>query len=151
PAASDSVLDLFCGLGNFTLPLAARAGRVLGVEGDAPLVAKAGANAVNNGIGNAHFAVENLFEPDTFGEWASEHYDLVLLDPPRAGAAGLLPRMAHWQPRRVVYISCHPGSLARDAGILVAEQGFTLTAAGVMDMFPHTTHVESIAVFERPA
>jgi 23S rRNA (uracil1939-C5)-methyltransferase len=151
PAASDSVLDLFCGLGNFTLPLARRAGRVLGVEGDAPLVAKAGANAVNNGIGNAHFAVENLFEPDTFGEWASEHYDLVLLDPPRAGAAGLLPRMAHWQPRRVVYISCHPGSLARDAGILVAEQGFTLTAAGVMDMFPHTTHVESIAVFERPA
>jgi 23S rRNA (uracil1939-C5)-methyltransferase len=123
----------------------------LGVEGDAPLVAKAGANAVNNGIGNAHFAVENLFEPDTFGEWASEHYDLVLLDPPRAGAAELLPRMAHWQPRRVVYISCHPGSLARDAGILVAEQGFTLTAAGVMDMFPHTTHVESIAVFERPA
>jgi 23S rRNA (uracil1939-C5)-methyltransferase len=151
PAASDSVLDLFCGLGNFTLPLARRAGRVLGVEGDAPLVAKAGANAVNNGIGNAHFAVENLFEPDTFGEWASEHYDLVLLDPPRAGAAGLLPRMAHWQPRRVLYISCHPGSLARDAGILVAEQGFTLTAAGVMDMFPHTTHVESIAVFERPA
>ncbi|MEA3140784.1 MAG: rRNA (uracil1939-C5)-methyltransferase [Gammaproteobacteria bacterium] len=151
PAANDSVLDLFCGLGNFTLPLARRAGRVLGVEGDAPLVAKAGANAVNNGIGNAHFAVENLFEPDTFGEWASEHYDLVLLDPPRAGAAELLPRMAHWQPRRVVYISCHPGSLARDAGILVAEQGFTLTAAGVMDMFPHTTHVESIAVFERPA
>jgi 23S rRNA (uracil1939-C5)-methyltransferase len=151
PGANDSVLDLFCGLGNFTLPLARRAGRVLGVEGDAPLVAKAGANAVNNGIGNAHFAVENLFEPDTFGEWASEHYDLVLLDPPRAGAAGLLPRMAHWQPRRVVYISCHPGSLARDAGILVAEQGFTLTAAGVMDMFPHTTHVESIAVFERPA
>lgn len=151
PGANDSVLDLFCGLGNFTLPLARRAGRVLGVEGDAPLVAKAGANAVNNGIGNAHFAVENLFEPDTFGEWASEHYDLVLLDPPRAGAAGLLPRMAHWQPRRVVYISCHPGSLARDAGTLVAEQGFTLTAAGVMDMFPHTTHVESIAVFERPA
>jgi 23S rRNA (uracil1939-C5)-methyltransferase len=151
PGANDSVLDLFCGLGNFTLPLARRAGRVLGVEGDAPLVAKAGANAVNNGIGNAHFAVENLFEPDTFGEWASEHYDLVLLDPPRAGAAELLPRMAHWQPRRVVYISCHPGSLARDAGLLVAEQGFTLTAAGVMDMFPHTTHVESIAVFERPA
>ena len=149
PAANDTVLDLFCGLGNFTLPLARRAGRVLGVESDAPLVAKARANAERNGIGNAHFAVENLFEPNTFGEWASERYDLVLLDPPRAGAAELLPRMAHWQPRRVVYISCHPGSLARDAGILVADLGFTLTAAGVMDMFPHTTHVESIAVFER--
>ena len=150
PAANDAVLDLFCGLGNFTLPLARRAGRVLGVEGDAPLVAKARANAVHNGIDNAQFAVENLFEPNTFGEWARERYDLVLLDPPRAGAAELLPRMAHWQPRRVVYISCHPGSLARDAGILVADLGFTLTAAGVMDMFPHTTHVESIAVFERP-
>jgi 23S rRNA (uracil1939-C5)-methyltransferase len=151
PAPSDSVLDLFCGLGNFTLPLARRAGRVLGVEGDAPLVAKARANALHNGIDNAHFAVENLFEPNNFGEWANARYDLVLLDPPRAGAAELLPRVAHWQPRRVVYISCHPGSLARDAGILVADLGFTLTAAGVMDMFPHTTHVESIAVFERPA
>ncbi|MDP9087909.1 MAG: 23S rRNA (uracil(1939)-C(5))-methyltransferase RlmD [Pseudomonadota bacterium] len=149
PAPNDAVLDLFCGLGNFTLPLARRAGRVLGVEGDAPLVAKARANAANNGICNAQFAVENLFEPATFGEWARERYDLVLLDPPRAGAAELLPRMKHWQPRRVVYISCHPGSLARDAGILVADLGFTLTAAGVMDMFPHTTHVESIAVFER--
>jgi 23S rRNA (uracil1939-C5)-methyltransferase len=151
PVPGDTVLDLFCGLGNFTLPLARRAGRVLGVEGDAPLVAKARANALRNGIDNAHFAVENLFEPNTFGEWANARYDLVLLDPPRAGAAELLPRVAHWQPRRVVYISCHPGSLARDAGILVADLGFTLTAAGVMDMFPHTTHVESIAVFERPA
>ncbi len=150
PAANDTVLDLFCGLGNFTLPLARRAGRVLGVEGDALLVAKARANAVDNGIDNAQFALENLFEPDTLGEWAGQRYDLVLLDPPRAGAAQLLPRMAQWQPRRVVYISCHPGSLARDAGILVADLGFTLTAAGVMDMFPHTTHVESIAVFERP-
>ena len=150
PAASDTVLDLFCGLGNFTLPLARRAGRVLGVEGDAPLVAKARANALYNGISNAQFAVENLFEPNTLGDWAGQQYDLVLLDPPRAGAAQLLPRMAQWQPRRVVYISCHPGSLARDAGILVADLGFTLTAAGVMDMFPHTTHVESIAVFERP-
>jgi 23S rRNA (uracil1939-C5)-methyltransferase len=90
-----------------------------------------------------------LFEPKSFGLWADERYDLVLLDPPRAGAAELLTRMRHWRPRRVVYISCHPGSLARDAGILVAEHGFTLSAVGVMDMFPHTTHVESIAVFER--
>jgi 23S rRNA (uracil1939-C5)-methyltransferase len=147
PRAEDSALDLFCGLGNFTLPLARRVRRAMGVEGDQSLVSKARLNASRNGIGNASFAVENLFEPNAFGEWAGEHYDLVLLDPPRAGAAELMGRMAHWRPRRVVYISCHPGSLARDAGIL-ATLGFTLTAAGVMDMFPHTTHVESIAVFE---
>jgi len=149
PQRGDTVLDLFCGLGNFTLPLARRAMRVVGVEGDATLLAKARANAVRNRIGNARFAVDNLFEPETFGTWASERCDLVLLDPPRAGACALLARMAHWRPRRVVYISCHPGSLARDAGILVRDHGFTLTDAGVMDMFPHTTHVESIAVFER--
>jgi 23S rRNA (uracil1939-C5)-methyltransferase len=148
PAAGDAVLDLFCGLGNFTLPMARRALRVVGVEGDSGLVAKARANAVRNGVGNAAFFTENLFEPAQFGAWADGRYDLVLLDPPRAGASALLARMAHWSPRRVVYISCHPGSLARDAEILVYGQGFKLTCAGVMDMFPHTTHVESIAVFE---
>jgi 23S rRNA (uracil1939-C5)-methyltransferase len=151
PTRNDAVLDLFCGLGNFTLPLAHRALRVVGVEGDSLLVAKAGANATRNGIGNAAFFVENLFEPAQFGSWANDRYELVLLDPPRAGASALLARMAHWRPRRVVYISCHPGSLARDAEILVYSQGFKLTCAGVMDMFPHTTHVESIAVFEGPA
>jgi 23S rRNA (uracil1939-C5)-methyltransferase len=150
PRLEDRVLDLFCGLGNFTLPIARRALRVLGVEGDSALVSKARANAVRNGIGNAAFAVENLFEPAAFAAWADERYDLVLLDPPRAGASELLVRMAQWLPRRVVYISCHPGSLARDAGILVQMHGFRLTDAGVMDMFPHTTHVESIAVFQRP-
>ncbi|HEV7357541.1 MAG TPA: 23S rRNA (uracil(1939)-C(5))-methyltransferase RlmD [Steroidobacteraceae bacterium] len=149
PAADDAVLDLFCGLGNFTLPLARRARRVVGVEGDAALVAKARANAARNALGNVEFAVENLFEPKGFGAWANNRYELVLLDPPRAGAAELMSRMGDWRPRRVVYISCHPGSLARDAGILVTDQGFKLIAAGVMDMFPHTTHVESIAVFER--
>jgi 23S rRNA (uracil1939-C5)-methyltransferase len=150
PGGGDAVLDLFCGLGNFTLPMARRALRVVGVEGDSGLVAKARANAARNGVGNAAFFTENLFEPAQFGAWANERYDLVLLDPPRAGAAALLARMAHWSPRRVVYISCHPGSLARDAEILVYGQGFTLACAGVMDMFPHTTHVESIAVFEAP-
>jgi 23S rRNA (uracil1939-C5)-methyltransferase len=149
--ASDTALDLFCGLGNFTLPLARRARRVLGVEGDASLVAKAENNAARNDVGNAAFVKENLFEPAQFGPWAHERYDVVLLDPPRAGAAALLTRMAHWRPRRVVYISCHPGSLARDAETLVHAQGFWLTCAGVMDMFPQTTHVESIAVFEAPA
>jgi len=151
PMASDTALDLFCGLGNFTLPLARRVRRVLGVEGDASLVAKAESNAARNGVGNAAFVKENLFEPAQFGPWAHERYDVVLLDPPRAGAAALLTRMAHWRPRRVVYISCHPGSLARDAETLVHAQGFRLTCAGVMDMFPQTTHVESIAVFEGPA
>jgi 23S rRNA (uracil1939-C5)-methyltransferase len=151
PLSEDKVLDLFCGLGNFTLPAARRAKRVLGVEGDPGLVLKARANAARNGIGNAAFAVENLFEPASFAAWAKERFDLVLLDPPRAGAAALLTQMAHWRPRRVVYISCHPGSLARDAGLLVQTHGFSLTDAGVMDMFPHTTHVESIAVFERRA
>jgi 23S rRNA (uracil1939-C5)-methyltransferase len=149
PQARDAALDLFCGLGNFTLPLARRARQVTGVEGDAALVLKARSNAARNGIDNTDFAVENLFEPDSFGAWANQHYDLVMLDPPRAGAAALLSCMPRWSPRRVVYISCHPGSLARDAQILVADHGFELLAAGVMDMFPHTTHVESIAVFER--
>jgi len=148
PTPQDSVLDLFCGLGNFSLPLARQAARVLGVEGDSALVAKAAANAARNGVGNAAFTRENLFEPAKFGVWAAERYDLVLLDPPRAGACEILERMPQWHPRRVVYISCHPGSLARDAGILGHTLGFKLIAAGVMDMFPHTTHVESIAVFE---
>jgi 23S rRNA (uracil1939-C5)-methyltransferase len=149
PQPHDVLLDLFCGLGNFTLPLARRSHRALGVEGDHGLVAKARGNAVRNAIGNAEFKCENLFEPAKFAAWSNERYDLVLLDPPRAGAAELLPLIARWQPRRVVYISCHPGSLARDAGILVRDLGFTLTDAGVMDMFPQTTHVESIAVFEK--
>ena len=151
PTADDTVLDLFCGLGNFTLPLALRAGTVVGVEGDAALVGKARANALRNGVGNATFHVDNLFEPGRCGPWARNPYDLVLLDPPRAGAAEIMERMPQWRPRRVVYISCHPGSLARDAGLLVGAFGYRLRGAGVMDMFPHTTHVESIAVFERGA
>jgi len=149
PTPDDTVLDLFCGLGNFTLPLGRRARRVVGVEGDAALVAKAAANARRNGTANAEFFTADLFDPARFGPWAAGPYDLVLLDPPRAGATEIMERMAHWRPRRVVYISCHPGSLARDAGILAHAQGFQLIGAGVMDMFPHTTHVESIAVFER--
>ncbi len=149
PDKGDGVLDLFCGLGNFALPLARRAERVVGIDGEPALIAKARANAANNGIGNAVFHADNLFEPGAFGPWAQQRYERVLLDPPRAGAREVIERMTHWRTRRVVYISCHTGSLARDAGILVDGQGFELIAAGVMDMFPHTTHVESIAVFER--
>jgi len=145
----ERVLDLFCGLGNFTLPLARRAAQVVGVEGDASLVAKARANAALNGLENVALFAANLFDPASFGGWSDGQYERVLLDPPRAGALEVVARMASWRPHRVVYISCHPGSLARDAGILVEKQGYRLTAAGVMDMFPQTTHVESIAVFTR--
>ncbi|MGO9987442.1 MAG: 23S rRNA (uracil(1939)-C(5))-methyltransferase RlmD [Steroidobacteraceae bacterium] len=151
PGPGDEVLDLFCGLGNFTLPLSRRCRHVAGVEADAALIAKARANAVRNGITNAEFFADNLFEPAGFGRWAERGYDRVLLDPPRAGAVAIMERVAQWRPQRVVYISCHPGSLARDAGILVHSHGFRLIGAGVMDMFPHTTHVESIAVFEKDA
>lgn len=151
PGPADCVLDLFCGLGNFTLPVSRRAAAVVGVEGEEGLVRRARLNALRNGIGNAEFFTENLFEPSRFGPWAERAYDLVLLDPPRAGAVEIMERMAQWRPRRVVYISCHPGSLARDAGILVRGQGYRLIGAGVMDMFPHTTHVESVAVFEHGA
>ncbi|MCX7056039.1 MAG: 23S rRNA (uracil(1939)-C(5))-methyltransferase RlmD [Proteobacteria bacterium] len=149
PEPGDRVLDLFCGLGNFTLPLARRAAQVLGVEGDAGLVARARHNAAINGIDNARFAVANLFAPLAGEPWARERYHRVLLDPPRAGAAEVLPMIAAGGATRLVYISCHPASFARDAGLLVNEHGFKLSAAGVMDMFPHTAHVESIAVFER--
>lgn len=149
PGPDERVLDLFCGLGNFTLALARRAGTVTGVEGEPGLVARARANAAQNGIGNAVFFASNLFEPDAAAPWARDAYDKVLLDPPRAGAREILPLVAASGASRVVYVSCHAGSLARDAGILVEEHGFRLAAAGVMDLFPHTAHVESIAVFER--
>jgi 23S rRNA (uracil1939-C5)-methyltransferase len=148
PQAGDCVLDLFCGIGNFSLPLARRAAQVVGVEGDAALVARARGNATLNGIANVEFATADLFE-DVSGEpWAQRRYDRVLLDPPRAGAAGILGRVRAFAPDRLVYISCHPETLARDAGLLAEQLGYRLTAAGVMDMFPHTAHVESIAVFE---
>ena len=146
------VLDLFCGLGNFTLPLARRAAQVVGVEGEASLVARARTNAIRNGISNAEFFSANLVPVDpadaVFGAapWAGRRYSHVLLDPPRVGAREVLPLLARVGAQRVVYVSCHPGSLARDLGILVNEMGFELLAAGVADMFPQTAHVESIAV-----
>ncbi len=144
----DSVLDLFCGLGNFTLPIARRAGHVHGVEGEAGLIERARANAAANGLANAEFSVANLAQDCSDLPFTRTAFTRVLLDPPRVGAREMLPLIAKLRPARVVYISCHPGSLARDAGILVHEHGFRLRAAGIMDMFPHTAHVESIAVFE---
>ncbi|MFM7065995.1 MAG: 23S rRNA (uracil(1939)-C(5))-methyltransferase, partial [Gammaproteobacteria bacterium] len=131
-----------------TLPLARQAGEVHGVEGEAGLVARARTNAVANGLTNVTFSVANLFEPVGDFPWARRRWDKVLLDPARAGAREVLPAVARAAPARIVYVSCHPGSLARDAGILVHELGYVLCAAGIMDMFPHTGHVESIAVFE---
>ncbi|MEO5622776.1 MAG: 23S rRNA (uracil(1939)-C(5))-methyltransferase RlmD [Dokdonella sp.] len=146
---TDSVLDLFCGLGNFTLPIARRAGNVVGVEGEAALVARSRANAASNGIDNAEFFAADLATDQTAATWAQRQYDKLLLDPPRSGAAAVLDYLPRKGTNRIVYVSCHPGSLARDAGILVQKHGFCLAAAGVMDMFPHTAHVESIALFER--
>jgi 23S rRNA (uracil1939-C5)-methyltransferase len=149
PEPSSHVLDLFCGLGNFSLPLARSAGEVVGVEGDAGLVARAERNARSQGVANAGFHAADLANPAAWSAWAARRYDRVLLDPPRAGAREVLPVVGGCGASRVVYISCHPGSLARDAGILVGDHGFRLVAAGVMDMFPHTTHVEAMAVFDR--
>jgi 23S rRNA (uracil1939-C5)-methyltransferase len=149
PQPTDRVLDLFCGLGNFTLPLARRVGEVAGVEGEHGLVARAGENARRNSITNAQFHVANLLENQRDTPWARATWDKLLLDPPRSGAAAVLDYLPHKATRRVVYVSCHPASLARDAGILVEKHGFKLEAAGVMDMFPHTAHVESIALFTR--
>jgi len=145
----DRVLDLFCGLGNFTLPLARRAGEVIGVEGEAALVARSRENAVANGIGNVEFVAADLFADHRDAPWAKRACDKLLLDPPRSGAAAVLDYLPRKGTDRVVYVSCHPGSLARDAGTLVERHGLTLEAAGVMDMFPHTAHVESIALFVR--
>ena len=147
-APTDRVLDLFCGLGNFTLPLARNAASVTGVEGEAGLVRRARENAAHNAVVNADFHIADLEGDNALAVWAQQTYDQVLLDPPRSGAAGMMDMLGRMRPRRIVYVSCHPGSLARDAGRLVHEFGYELKAAGVMDMFPHTAHVESIAVFD---
>jgi len=149
PQPTDRVLDLFCGLGNFTLPLARRAAQVVGVEGEAGLVRRAQENAQRNKVENVTFYSADLAADQRNTPWAKADYELLLLDPPRSGAAEILEYLPRRETRRVVYVSCHPASLARDAGTLVNRHGFTLHSAGVMDMFPHTAHVESIALFER--
>ncbi|EDM75786.1 RNA methyltransferase, TrmA family protein [Plesiocystis pacifica SIR-1] len=147
------VLDLFCGLGNFSLALARRAGAVFGVEGDAGLVARAAANAERNGLSNARFEVRDLYTQVGELEWlGGQPVDRVLLDPPRSGALAIvehIDRIAWAGKPRLVYVACSPETLARDAAVLVGTHGYRLSAAGVMDMFPHTAHVESIALFER--
>lgn len=145
----DQVLDLFCGIGNFTLPLARRAGSVVGVEGASELVQRARNNAERNRLQNVTFYTANLYEQLDHEPWMTMPFNKVLLDPPRSGAFEMLEHINRMSVERVVYVSCYPGTLARDAGELVNRYGYKLVSAGVMDMFPHTAHVESIALFEK--
>ena len=145
----DTVLDLFCGLGNFTLPLAQSAHHVTGVEGDQSLVDWAQRNAQNNQTTNVSFFAADLSGDVVNTSWLQQSYQKVLLDPPRSGAIEVMPHIAALKPERIVYVSCHPATLARDAGELVHKYGYRLVSTGVMDMFPHTAHVESIALFMR--
>lgn len=158
--AGDRVIDWFCGLGNFTLALARGAREVLGIEGSDALVRRARDNAMRNGLdGRTRFEACNLFELDAKGLAALGTAERWLVDPPREGAFALAKAVADlaaapvagWTaPQRIVYVSCNPATLARDAGLLVHQAGYVCSAAGVVDMFPHTAHVESIAVFDRP-
>jgi len=150
PQSGERIADLFCGLGNFTLPIAKSGANVIGIEGSAELVARARANALHNHLPNARFAVDNLFEmtPEKFA--ALGHVDKLLIDPPRSGAIEVVKSLPEaGAPQRIVYVSCDPATLARDAEVLVHVKGYRLAAAGVANMFPHTAHVESIALFER--
>jgi 23S rRNA (uracil1939-C5)-methyltransferase len=149
PGPADTVLDLFCGLGNFTLPLARRAGTVVGVEGEAGLVARAADNAARLGLANAAFVTANLFTPAGIAAIPAHRYTRLLLDPPRSGAAEVLEAFDFRRIERVCYVSCNPVTLARDAATLTKQHRYVLEAVGVLDMFPQTTHVESIALFSR--
>ncbi len=148
-SGEETVLDLFCGLGNFTLPIARHAKQVIGVEGDVVMVKRAKDAAIANGIENTDYYACNLMEDLSHQPWLKKKYDRILLDPPRLGAKEVIEHFGKLGASKIVYVSCHPATLARDAGELVHTHGYTLKAAGVMDMFPHTAHTESIAVFEK--
>jgi 23S rRNA (uracil1939-C5)-methyltransferase len=143
----DRILDLFCGIGNFSLPIAKHCKTLIGVEGDDSAVTQAKANAIDNQLSNTEFYTANLFEDIKHQAWAKQPFDKILLDPPRCGAKEILEQIKQWQPKRIVYVSCHPATLARDAEILT-KYGYHLTMTGIMDMFPHTQHVEVMALFE---
>lgn len=155
PRAGEHIADMFCGIGNFSLPIARSGARVTGVEGSASLVGRAAENAAFNDLASrVQYRVENLFEIDADGfaaMCAPGRFDRMLIDPPRDGAAELVKALSASPPKRIVYVSCNPATLARDASMLVHEQGYRLDAAGVVNMFPHTAHVESIAVFDKPS
>ena len=151
PQPGERIVDFFCGLGNFTLPIARSGARVLGIEGSAALVKRAMQNAAHNGLsGNTEYNVMNLFDMDEAALARLGSFDKWLIDPPRDGAMELVKAITpETAPKRIVYVSCNPATLARDAEVLVHTHGYALKAAGVMNMFPQTSHVESIALFER--
>jgi len=149
PQPNERVLDLFCGIGNFTLPLARHSRQVVGVAIDPVMVSKAQANANMNGLDNVEFHAADLADSTVEPDWWGGGFDLVVVDPPRAGAQEVLAQLAKSGATRILYVSCHPGTLARDAGILCADYGYQLRSAGAMDMFPQTGHVEAMALFER--
>jgi 23S rRNA (uracil1939-C5)-methyltransferase len=146
--STDSVLDLFCGLGNFTLPMAQNCRQVTGIEGDQAMVERARESAASNNINNTDYHVADLTRPDTDFPWMRQRYDKILLDPPRSGALEIVQLIGRFKALRIVYVSCQPSSLVRDAAIICA-QGYNMIHLGIMDMFPQTAHVESMAVFER--
>jgi 23S rRNA (uracil1939-C5)-methyltransferase len=148
PQPGERVLDLFCGLGNFTLPLATRAGEVIGVEGVQTMADRGMENAKRNNLTNVSFYAQDLTADFSSQPWARQGFDRLLIDPPRSGAEEVVKYLPKFGAKRIVYVSCNPATLARDAGLL-KEAGYRLVKAGVMDMFTHTTHVESIAVFEK--
>jgi len=155
PRPGERIADMFCGLGNFTLPIARSGARVVGIEGSAELVRRAAENAGANGLSaQVEYAVANLFAATPESLAALGVFDKMLIDPPREGAIELVKAIGEacdvGAPRRIVYVSCNPATLARDAAILVTQKGFRLRGAGVVNMFPHTSHVESMALFERP-
>jgi 23S rRNA (uracil1939-C5)-methyltransferase len=150
PQPGERIADMFCGLGNFTLPIARSGATVVGIEGAKALVDRALHNAELNGLADrTEFAVSNLFEATEESVAALGHFDRMLVDPPREGAAELCKALGADGPKRIVYVSCSPATLARDAAILVHEKGYVLKGAGIANMFPQTSHVESIALFER--
>jgi 23S rRNA (uracil1939-C5)-methyltransferase len=150
PRPGERIADLFCGVGNFTLAIARSGATVLGVEGSGELVRRAAENAQANGLSDsASFVEMDLYSPASVGLAGLGRFDRMLLDPPRDGAVELIKALPDDGPRRLVYVSCNPGTLARDAALLSQTRGYRLTAAGVVNMFPHTSHVESIAVFNR--
>jgi 23S rRNA (uracil1939-C5)-methyltransferase len=151
PEPGERVADMFCGLGNFTLAIARSGAGVLGIEGARSLVVRAQTNAAHNGLSEvAEFRQADLFKIDGASLAQIGPFDRMLIDPPRDGAVELIKALCTDDaPRRIVYVSCNAATLARDAGVLVHANGYALTAAGVVNMFPHTSHVESIAVFDR--
>lgn len=146
--ANDTVLDLFCGIGNFSLPMAKSVKKVVGIEGEQQAIEMAQRNAKHNGIDNAEFFGFDLQNDPSHESWAQQRFDKVLLDPARSGAKEIIPWLKTWQPRKIIYVSCNPSTLARDCQ-LIMQQGYELAAAGTMDMFPQTEHTEAMVLFEK--